>query len=240
MKLHAAAALLALAAGACDAGGPAPEPTEARTSAGAAAKPELALLTSLPIAFGEGFGLDAPAHPVMARLEGDYTVRPVDGPAELKEGGLLLAIQPRALPAERLVALDAWVRRGGRALLLADPMLEWESKRPLGDVLRPPPAFPDTGLLARWGLTLYAPDQAGPRMGTIAGHAVMTASPGVLAPTSAECRIGEQGLIARCKVGKGAALVVADADFLNVAGPGSIDGPTAGNLPALTAALASL
>ena len=45
---------------------------------------------------------------------------------------------PLAQPAEDLVALDDWVRGGGRVLLLADPMLEWPSKRPLGDPLRPP------------------------------------------------------------------------------------------------------
>ena len=60
--------------------------------------------------------------------------------------------QPLAQPAEDLVALDDWVRGGGRVLLLADPMLEWPSKRPLGDPLRPPPMFMDTGLLAHWGL----------------------------------------------------------------------------------------
>ena len=69
---------------------------------------------------------------------------------------------PLAQTAENLVALDAWVRGGGRVLLLADPMLEWPSKRPLGDPLRPPPMFMDTGLLAHWGLRLDAPDERGP------------------------------------------------------------------------------
>ena len=58
-------------------------------------------------------------------------------------GGLLLAAQPQALTAERLVALDDWVRAGGRLVLLADPSLRWESSRPLGDRFRPPYAFPD-------------------------------------------------------------------------------------------------
>ena len=71
--------------------------------------------------------------------------------AELAKGRLLLMAHPLAQTAENLVALDAWVRRGGRVLLLADPMLEWPSKRPLGDPLRPPPMFADTGLLAPLG-----------------------------------------------------------------------------------------
>ena len=82
---------------------------------------------------------------------------------------MLLAAQPRALPAEELVALDAWVRRGGRLLLLADPMLEWPSERPLGDRLRPPALFADTGLLQHWGLRLDAPDERGPRQSGAGG-----------------------------------------------------------------------
>ena len=70
-----------------------------------------------------------------------------------------------------LVELDQWVRGGGRLLLLADPMLEWPSERPLGDRLRPPPAFADTGLLAHWGLRLERPDSAEPVERTIAGIA---------------------------------------------------------------------
>jgi hypothetical protein len=65
---------------------------------------------------------------------------------------LLLAAQPQALTAERLVALDKWVRDGGRLVLLADPLLRFDSSRPLGDRFRPPLRYPDTGLLAHWGL----------------------------------------------------------------------------------------
>src|SRR6476469_3777585 len=96
-------------------------------------KPELALLTSLPIAFGESFGLDQKPSPLLGELEASYKVTPVDGPEQLRPGGLLLAAQPQALTAERLVALDKWVRDGGRIVLLADPSLRFESSRPLGD-----------------------------------------------------------------------------------------------------------
>ena len=78
--------------------------------------------------------------------------------AELAKGRLLLMAQPQAQTPENLVTLDSWVRAGGKALLLADPMLEWPSERPLGDPLRPPPMFADTGLLGHWGLRLDAPD----------------------------------------------------------------------------------
>ena len=91
--------------------------------------------------------------------------------------------QPRAQTAENLVALDDWVRRGGRLLLFADPMLEWPSDRALGDPTRPPAMFADTGLLAHWGLRLDAPDVRGPAKGRISGHDVLTVSPGALAGT---------------------------------------------------------
>src|SRR5205085_8537321 len=129
--------------------------------------------------------------------------------------------------------LDAWVRRGGRVLLLADPLLEWPSKRPLGDVLRPPPMFADTGLLGHWGLRLDAPDERGPANRDLAGKTIMTVSPGAL---YGRCSISADRLVADCRVGNGTAMVVADADFIDTAG-GAAQGTR--NLDALTAELAA-
>ena len=126
--------------------------------------------------------------------------------------------QPQAQTAENLVVLDQWVRSGGRVLLLADPMLEWPSKRPLGDLLRAPPMFADTGLLAHWGLRLDAPDNRGPSWRKLGGVEVLTVSPGNLA---GGCAITADALVAHCRIGKGEATVVADADFLNVEALGS-------------------
>jgi hypothetical protein len=202
-------------------------------------RPVLLLLTSLPLVFGESFSLEGGGSPALAALETRYRVVPVNtaDAQSLKAGKLLLMAHPLAQPAEVLVELDAWVRAGGRLLLLADPMLEWESERPLGDPFRPPPAFADTGLLRHWGLKLDAPDERGPRQLELAGHAVLTSSPGAL---SGRCAIGKAGLVARCRVGKGEATIVADADFLNVEGPGTLDGPTQHNLAALLAELARI
>ena len=118
------------------------------------------LLTSLPLLFGEDFSLQGGGSPVLKALQGRYRVLPISvtDNRELAKGRLLMMAQPPAQTAENLVALDGWVRHGGRVLLLADPMLEWPSKRALGDPLRPPPMFQDTGLLAHWGLRLDAPD----------------------------------------------------------------------------------
>ena len=204
-----------------------------------APKPELFLLTALPLIWSEDFALDPPTQPAMEELEKHYRIKALDLPSQLPDGALLLAAQPRALPAEELVALDAWVRRGGRLLLLADPLLEWPTGLPLGDRRRAPLAFPDTGLLAHWGIRLDAPDARGPKMGAIGQTPVLTASPGTIVRTSGACAIENAGLVARCLVERGSAIVVADADFLNL-GEGGIDGPTDGNVPALVSQLDSL
>lgn len=197
----------------------------------------LELLTSLPLAFGEGFSLNSPRHPLMAALERDYRVTLVDGPEQLPPLGLLLAIQPQALTAERLVALDQWVRNGGRILLLADPRFAWQGSSPLGDKFRPPFNYPDTGLLRHWGLSLQL-DQDGPALRTLGGEEILTGSPGrlVAAPASG-CRSSGDGLVARCTIGRGRVVVVADADLVQAGQPGGLDGPTDRNHPALTTEL---
>lgn len=167
-------------------------------------RPMLALLTSLPLIFGERFGLEGGGSPALNRLEQRYKIQPIgvaDG-ASLSGQRLLLMAHPRAQPAEALVELDRWVRDGGHVLLLADPKLDWPSERPLGDLLRPPPAFADTGLLKHWGLQLEPPQPgSADTLGKLSGR---------------RCRIVDNGLVARCAIGDGQATIIADADFLNI------------------------
>src|SRR5260221_14730551 len=108
-----------------------PRPLASRPSA---ERPALMLLTSLPLMFSEDFSLSG-GSPALKRIQGRYRVVPISvtSPAELAKGRLLLMAQPLAQTAENLIALDDWVRRGGRVMILADPRLEWPSKRPLGD-----------------------------------------------------------------------------------------------------------
>ena len=182
-----------------------------------AERPTLALLTSLPLVFGERFGLEGSGSPALRELEERYQVQPIGlaDAGSLKGHRLLLMAHPRAQPAEALVELDRWVRDGGRVLLLADPRLDWPSERPLGDKLRPPPAFSDTGLLGHWGLTLIAPDEPGPiHLG--GGHnPIVYFSAGRLVSTNPRCVLSRADIIAECPIGKGKVAVVADADFLN-------------------------
>ena len=177
-------------------------------------RPSLALLTSLPLVFGEQLSLDRSGSPALSRMEQRYKVQPIGvaDAASLKGQQLLLMAHPRAQPAAALVELDQWVRSGGHVLLLADPKLDWPSERPLGDLLRPPPMFADTGLLGHWGLAL--------------SDSGLT--------SSGTCAIADQGLIARCRIGRGKATVIADADFLNV------DKPDADGLALLIAELDQL
>jgi hypothetical protein len=113
-------------------------------------------------------------------------------------------------------------------------MLEWPSERPLGDPLRPPAMFMDTGLLQHWGIRLDAPDRRGPQTRELAGREVLTASPGALV---GNCDTSADGLVAHCKVGKGRATIVADADILDV---DHLEGPADHNVEAVLGELASL
>ena len=94
--------------------------------------------------------------------------------------------------------------------------------------------FADTGLLAHWGLRLDSPDERGPARRTLGGLPIATASPGLL---FGSCPISDDWLVARCRIGTGFAIVVADADFLDTDGSGKAGRP---NLDALLAVLAEL
>jgi hypothetical protein len=183
-------------------------------------RPALLLLTSLPLLFNEDFALSNSGSPALKRLQARYRIVPISvaSEAELAKGGLLLMAHPPAQTAENLVALDKWVRRGGHVMVLADPLLEWPSKRPLGDPLRPPPVFMDTGLLAHWGVRLGAPRERGPAQRNLGGYRIITISPGDLSGT---CAISIDRLVARCTIGAGNATIVADADFLDAGGAGA-------------------
>lgn len=205
-----------------------------------AERPTLALLTTLPLVFGDGFAVDDGGSAVLTRLEQRYSVVPigVTDVGSLSGKRMLLMAHPRAQPAEALVDLDRWVRGGGRLLLLADPKLDWDTKRPIGDRLRPPPAFADTGLLAHWGLQLTGPEPAGPASVGNGELSILAASPGKL--EGSQCALVGRGFVARCRIGGGSVTIIADADFLNVDGEGALDGPVDQNLDLLMAELARL
>jgi len=218
MKWRIALALLALAG--CRA---------ADGDAAVKAKPELYVLTSLPLLFDEGFGLGPAKGEAAVFLREHYRLHAIDLPSQLPPGATLLAAQPRALPAEQLVKLDAWVRDGGHLLLLADPMLEWPSQRSLGDRMRPPMAYPDTGLLQHWGLRLDAPERRGLHRFPNEMADIDTISPGRIVKVGGFCLTDKDAISAVCRFGRGEATIIVDADWLNVEAVRAAGGNAKGN-----------
>ncbi|HTH28986.1 MAG TPA: hypothetical protein VL918_11005 [Sphingobium sp.] len=163
------------------------------------------------------------AAPLWQALARRFDPRPADalGDAALRNAGLLLLVQPRALAPEEMVALDAWIRGGGRAVLLLDPELRWADGRALGDPLRPPLRSLLIALLRHWGLTLKDPPSraagADPveRRFLADGRLLQLAGASGFRSDRPTCGLSEGGLVARCRIGKGMAVAVADADFAN-------------------------
>lgn len=195
-----------------------------RSPVAAGEKPELLLMTALPILWGEGGVADVLAgragpSPALRSLEADYAVSPVDALSKVALAGkrLILVAQPRALAPGELFDLDAWVRGGGKALILTDPALMWPSEFGLGDPRRPPVEGLLSPLLAHWELELQPPaeDAAAISVRNIGGRAVRLAAPGQLRSKGSICRVAEEGLVARCRIGGGEAVIVADADILD-------------------------
>ncbi|RPF72051.1 Gldg family protein [Aurantiacibacter spongiae] len=196
------------------------------------APPSLGLMGTIPIYWGEAAGLEEMlagtarphwARPVIAR---DFTLQPVDylsGQALAGFDRLLLA-QPRGLTAEENVALDAWVRGGGRLLLFADPMMTGESRFAIGDRRRPQDVALLSPILRHWGLELlFDPEQDGEMaMREFAGTNIPVALSGTFAVHGsdfARCALFAADMVARCTVGAGEALIVADAALLDLDGP---------------------
>ena len=188
-------------------------------------KPRLLLLSSLPILFGPAFPtndeffIDGPpdgeGNVLQKALEGSELVGIATTSAEeLAKGRVLLMAHPRAQTAENLVALDAWVRSGGRLLLLADPAFAIERGPPTLGGNYPPPFFADTGLLGHWGLLLDGPLTHGTAQLELSGEAVEVRSPGRFRKVGGDCALEADGFLADCAIGEGRALLLADADFI--------------------------
>jgi hypothetical protein len=191
-------------------------------------KPTLGLMTTLPLQWSEGgveadLAEDAQPHPAFARLSESYDVQPLDDVRDLAERRMLLLAQPRAFSPAELVQLDSWVRKGGRILILADPALQWGSLYPLGDKRRPLFTSMLSPLFTHWGLELVLPiaDAEPMAIRKIGKLSIRTQTPGewleINRDGSARCALAEGGLLADCKIGKGRALLIADADLLDTA-----------------------
>lgn len=195
----------------------------------AASHPQVGIVSALPLFWAEGAAPAALLSPGPAGrpspLVGALGARPVDSIDPVSLGGLdtLILAQPRLLRPVELVALDDWVRQGGRAVIFADPLLMWPSGLSVGDPRRAPLTSLLDPLLTHWGLRLepVAPGDQGVRRQMLSGGQVLLvagASRFSLAPdaeNAASCSLAERGLMAFCTVGRGGARLIADADLLD-------------------------
>lgn len=214
----------------------------------------LGLMTSLPLYWPEGTDIaDLAAGRAAvpwqrAAIEQDYAIVPLDtlspipalspdAPEVDPLAGLarLAVIQPRGLSPADNVALDAWVRAGGRLLLALDPALTGDYAAPLGDPRRPVDGALIPPVVARWGLTVsFDAEQAAVVTTAKFGAATATATAlplalaGRIAVTDpvAACTVLAGGAAATCMVGKGRVTLVADAALFEHAELAGEDGAT--------------
>lgn len=203
-------------------------------------KPHLGVLTTLPLAWGEADDLGAiirgetTQHWLRGALDERYDFVPLDminaETDQLSALDYLLLAQPRALGAAENVALDEWVRGGGRLLLFADPMMTGETHYAIGDRRRPQDVALLSPILARWGLEMAMDVGQEAVDGKLLGHAMLpVALYGTLALRDAAgsapstCELFADAVVAQCEVGRGRVLVVADAAMLDP-GMGDFDG----------------
>lgn len=231
--LAALALASSLAAGACSA---APErASEPASEPGRLAeKPAVGVMTTLPLLWaeadsvGELLAANGAGGWVRAELDRHYAIEPLDtlDAAALAKLDRLVLAQPRPLTPAENVALDAWVRRGGKLLLFADPMLTRPSRYPVGDPRRPQDVALLSPILAHWRLELRFDDaQAeGEQLRVIDGVGVPVNLAGSLAlAAGARCTLAAQGLLARCRLGQGSAAIVADAALLDDPESGTVE-----------------
>lgn len=173
-----------------------------------AERPALAVITGLPLFWaeqGQGGLQDAP---IVTVLRTRFTVVPLDDPAGIAASGArrLLLAQPRAMTPAQVMAIDRWVRDGGTALVLADPLLRWPSALPLGDRRRAPAASLIGSLLGHWGFQPAGAPHAAEIRHFLPDKGLLTVS-GVQPYGNA--------LPARRPVGRGEVLLLGDADLID-------------------------
>lgn len=191
---------------------------------------EVGLFTSLPILWNESDDIagflneGASSHWARGAIAAHGPIRPLDrladdkGRLPLPPRSLLVMAQPRPLAPDENLALDTWVREGGRLILLADPILTEHSEYALGDARRPQDVVLLSPILRHWGLDLqFEEDQpAGEREITVMGANFPVNLPGrfALAGAGNACDLLARGIAADCSIGEGRVIALADAALM--------------------------
>lgn len=149
----------------------------------------------------------------------------VDGLAagSLTDTDRLLLAHPYALPPAALVEVDRFVRAGGRAIILADGLSGWPPPHRFGDPRNPPITSLLTPLFDYWKIGLAAPVSGSTAAGVVrvddAGFMLTLHSAGHFDRLPPGCRgagalADRRPTVAYCQIGRGTAVLVADADLL--------------------------
>jgi len=191
---------------------------------------KIQLMTSLPIVWGDGASMEniltgkASPAPIYAHWQKQYDIAAVDSfdGLETSDTDIVLLVQPPAMDPADFVAIDTWVRAGGKAIILTDPMLIWPTDYPIGDKRRPLSSGLLSPLLGQWGLELQlADDKAGSAELQFPEAKITAVGIGTFKPVAmpenekAACALSAGNVMARCALGDGHAIILADADFLN-------------------------
>lgn len=199
--------------------------------------PRVVVMTSLPIIWGDGASMtnilsgEASPAPIYSHWQTRYQLSATDSFEDLisSDTDAVILAQPRAMDPADIAVLDEWLRAGGRALILTDPALVWHSDFALGDNRAPLRTGLLSPLLGHWGLELMAPSEglAGPVELELAQTRVPTIGIGTFrhlgsdddgngtGEAAARCVLVNGNFVAHCTIGKGRAILVADADFLD-------------------------
>lgn len=212
-------------------------------------RPEVAMMTSLPIYWPEGADMVAMIEGsgevpwVRLALEESYRITPIDtlapadgnaAPGPLAGIERLLIVQPRGLSPADNAALDQWVRDGGKLIFVLDPMLTGQYAVPLGDPRHPVTVGLVPPVIGRWGLAMQFREMqplevrledygSGTLPVLLAGELIpREPRPDATAADLAargDCRILDNGIAAQCSVGEGSVTIVADAALFELPEP---------------------